>query len=64
MSHCEDCGCKVYDGACTNCHEEIYIAEQYHELDIPLPDENTEFTKRLRECEKEITQGVNARYEK
>lgn len=29
---CEDCGCKVYNGACVNCHEEIYIADQHLEL--------------------------------
>jgi hypothetical protein len=28
MSTCENCGCKVYNGHCVNCHEETYIAEQ------------------------------------
>lgn len=31
MTYCEDCGCRVYNGACTNCHEEVYIAEQHYE---------------------------------
>jgi hypothetical protein len=31
MSYCEDCGCKVYNGHCTNCHEEVFIAEQHLE---------------------------------
>jgi len=26
--YCEDCGCKVYNGNCTNCHEETFIYEQ------------------------------------
>lgn len=36
--YCEDCGCKVFSGHCTNCHEETYIAQQYRELDEPLPE--------------------------
>lgn len=31
MNYCPDCGCKMYGGACTNCHEETYIAEQHYE---------------------------------
>ena len=54
MAYCENCGCKEYNGACTNCHEEVYIADQYYELDIPLPDEGTEFMKKLHRHEKEI----------
>jgi len=38
MTYCEDCGCKVFSGACVNCHEEVYIAEQYYELEMPVPD--------------------------
>lgn len=34
---CEDCGCKVYNGHCVNCHEEIYIEEQYIELGEEVP---------------------------
>lgn len=26
--YCEDCGCKAYNGYCTNCREEYYIEEQ------------------------------------
>lgn len=37
-SYCEDCGCKVYSGACINCHEEIYIADQYRALKKPVPE--------------------------
>ena len=37
MSHCEDCGCRVYNAACTNCHESIYIEQQYADLDMETP---------------------------
>ena len=36
--YCEDCGCKVYNGHCVNCHEEIYIAEQYRNLGEEVPE--------------------------
>lgn len=29
--YCDDCGCRVYNGHCTNCHEDVYIAEQHYE---------------------------------
>jgi len=35
--YCEDCGCKVFSGHCTNCHEETFIAEQYIELGEEVP---------------------------
>ena len=39
MAHyCDDCGCKMYDGVCSNCHEEVVIRQQYIDLDIPVPD--------------------------
>ena len=31
MKTCEDCGCRVYGGFCTNCQEEIFIEAQYLE---------------------------------
>lgn len=37
MSHCQDCGCKVYSGACVNCHESIFIEQQYHDLGDDTP---------------------------
>lgn len=37
-NYCENCGCKVYDGHCVNCHEEIYIERQYQELGEPVPE--------------------------
>lgn len=26
---CPDCGCRMYEGYCTSCNEEIFIEEQY-----------------------------------
>ncbi len=60
MAKCSDCGCSMSGGFCTNCDEEVFIADQYHELGMPLPNEETEFMKRYNkslECDK------NNRYE-
>lgn len=53
--HCENCGCATYDNKCTNCHEELYIMDQYHELSMELPNENTEFMKSVRRHEAEVS---------
>jgi hypothetical protein len=45
MKYCENCGCKTFDGNCTNCNEEVFIMEQYNELNMELPDEDSEFMK-------------------
>ncbi len=34
---CEDCGCRVYNGHCTNCHEETFIADQYRDNNEAVP---------------------------
>jgi hypothetical protein len=28
---CEDCGCRMYGGICSNCQEELYILENQAE---------------------------------
>lgn len=38
MNTCEDCGCRIYSGYCTNCCEEYFIAEQYEDLGEPVPE--------------------------
>lgn len=38
MKTCDDCGERVYGGYCVNCHEEVFIAEQYECLGEPVPD--------------------------
>jgi peptide methionine sulfoxide reductase MsrB len=48
MNHCPDCGSKMYNGACTWCHEELYIAEQYYETNTPIP---SDFQERILEVE-------------
>lgn len=35
MSHCDDCGTRISDGLCPNCHEEAFIMETQTEY---LPD--------------------------
>ena len=42
MKTCEDCGCRIYSGHCVNCHEEVFIVEQYYEDNLPLPDPESE----------------------
>jgi hypothetical protein len=39
MAHaCDDCGERVYGGFCTNCHEEVFIAQQYEIDGEPVPE--------------------------
>ena len=37
MAKCENCGCGMDGGFCSNCHEEVFIAEQYSELGQDVP---------------------------
>lgn len=53
MTYCEDCGCKVYSGYCTNCHEEVFIEEQYMELDGWAHESISDKAKQFREEKKE-----------
>lgn len=37
---CENCGTRIYDGCCPNCHEELAIFEtQYEYMDFPISEE-------------------------
>jgi hypothetical protein len=54
---CENCGCKVYKGRCVNCHEELYILDQYIEQDMELPKEDSDFMKKVREQEIEVAKN-------
>lgn len=38
MARCENCGCGMSGGFCSNCHEEVFIAEQYSELGQDVPE--------------------------
>ena len=50
MKTCEDCGCRLNKGICSNCQEELYIVEfQSDCIDTPL---SNEFSKKVKEQEK------------
>lgn len=50
MSYCEDCGCRMYGGMCTNCDEECFIADQYRSMGESVPEAlaETEAEQRAR----------------
>ena len=48
-TYCEDCGSRAGVHGCTWCNEESYIVDQYIELEMELPDEETDFMKKFRE---------------
>lgn len=58
MKYCEDCGCKMYNGACINCHEEVFIAEQHRELGT-YEQTGDWFKQRVEEQERQI--AINQR---
>ena len=58
-NYCEDCGCKVFNGRCTNCHEELYILDQYDELNMPRPDDETEFMQKVYEQQKQVADKIS-----
>ncbi len=38
--YCTDCGCRLCNGVCSNCQEELYILENQNEwIDCPVSDE-------------------------
>ena len=49
----------MYSGRCTNCHEELYILDQYDELNMEYPDEDSEFMQKVREQQKEVSENNN-----
>lgn len=53
-STCENCGTKLQGGRCPNCHEETFIRDQYIEQNMPLPDPESDFMKKVAEQEKDI----------
>jgi hypothetical protein len=65
--YCEDCGCKVYNGHCTNCHEETYIAEQNANMEntedmIAFSPAFIEKVEQQKEEAKEIIKNKNDEY--
>lgn len=55
MESCEDCGCILRNGICTNCNEELYI------FDYQMSDDDELFDKELS---KEFTDKVKEQREK
>jgi hypothetical protein len=51
MSHCVNCGERVYRSLCTNCHEENFIEQQYIDLEETIPKQ---IYKIARENERDI----------
>jgi len=60
---CQDCGCKVYNGHCVNCHEETYIMEQNSQNDEPIgfSQEFWDKVSEQKEEAKRIRKKVNQR---
>jgi len=52
MLNCPDCGSRIGVHGCEWCNEESYIVDQYIELGMELPDEDSEFMKKFREQQK------------
>jgi len=50
-SYCENCGSKSYNGHCTWCHEETYIAEQNYSNDEPIAFSDEFKTKLIEQAE-------------
>jgi hypothetical protein len=63
MATCENCGCKVYNGRCTNCHEELFILDQYYELGMKLPAEDSPFMQNVERAKEEIERKKHQTHE-
>jgi len=67
-NRCENCGCGMSGGFCSNCHEEVFIAEQYAELgeDCPVSIHNKAVEHmndkdRIKQHKKQIATEHNSR---
>ena len=61
-NYCENCGCKVHSNGCVNCNEELYILDQYDELEMQRPNEDSDFMKKVREKQEQLA-TVKAKFE-
>jgi hypothetical protein len=59
MKTCEDCGSRVYENGCVNCNEELYIFDQYIELEMELPKDDTTFMKKVHIQNKKLLNQHN-----
>jgi len=51
MGHCVDCGCRLQDGICSNCQEELFITMYQSEYMVENPSE--EFIRKAAEQSRE-----------
>ena len=65
---CQDCGCGMSGGFCSNCHEEVFIAEQYSEMgeEVPLniaqkASEHINSESRIEQAKKQRDSDVEQR---
>lgn len=58
---CEDCGTKLYSGACSNCHEETFIEQQNYESDEPIIF-SEDFINKLEIQKQQIRENVKRLY--
>ena len=53
--YCEDCGCILEGGICSNCQEELFIIRN-QEIDFPL---SKEFLEKANKQKKELEDRKN-----
>lgn len=56
--YCADCGCRTYNGACTNCHEEIFIQQQ-NDMNAEPIIFSDEFMHKVADHERKIRKVIN-----
>lgn len=61
--YCPDCG-HVMDsrGFCTWCDEEVFILDQYDELDMKHPAEDTMFMQKVEQSKIKVENEKSDRY--
>ncbi len=58
MIFCPECGMAVYNGICTNCHEDMIIEQECYEYDIPISEEFQERLEKTKIAQKEYAKRV------
>lgn len=61
MARCENCGTGMSGGFCPNCDEEVFIADQYRDLEMPLPGEETQFMQNYNKSMGERSGTLNSK---
>ncbi len=52
--HCENCGTRISNGLCPNCHEEAFIIETQSDYLPDLSDEFVQTADRQRKAAKKL----------